>query len=89
MNQLQDTKQKLDQLEASVSAYKIVHNGELPLQAIALSGAAGDASSDARLWKTNCTTAYNVDSLADRMWRKELNVHDACLGGGSTPQNGL
>src|ERR1035441_9825927 len=38
-NQLQETKKQLDQLEASVSAYKIAHNGELPQQESVLSGA--------------------------------------------------
>jgi polysaccharide chain length determinant protein (PEP-CTERM system associated) len=38
-NQLQEAKKQLDQLEASVSAYKIAHNGELPQQENALSGA--------------------------------------------------
>jgi polysaccharide chain length determinant protein (PEP-CTERM system associated) len=38
-SQLQDAKKQLDQLEATVSAYKIAHNGELPQQESALSGA--------------------------------------------------
>ena len=38
-NQLQEAKKQLDQLEAKVSAYKILHNGELPQQENALSGA--------------------------------------------------
>jgi polysaccharide chain length determinant protein (PEP-CTERM system associated) len=38
-NQLQEAKKQLDQLEATVTAYKIAHNGELPQQENALSGA--------------------------------------------------
>src|ERR1035438_2032950 len=38
-NQLQEAKKQLDQLESTVSAYKVAHNGELPQQESALSGA--------------------------------------------------
>jgi polysaccharide chain length determinant protein (PEP-CTERM system associated) len=38
-NQVQEAKKQLDQLESKVSAYKIAHNGELPQQENALSGA--------------------------------------------------
>lgn len=37
-NQLQEGKKQLDQLEDSVSAYKRLHNGELPQQETALTG---------------------------------------------------
>jgi succinoglycan biosynthesis transport protein ExoP len=38
-SQLKEAKQRLDQLEAAVSAYKLKHNGELPEQENSLAGA--------------------------------------------------